>query len=154
MTTHCFVDADHAADKISRKSHTGILIFGNKAPLIAYSKKQNGVQGSTFGSEFIAMRQAVELVQALRYKLRQFGVPIDGPTNMFCDNEAVYKNVAHPDSTLRKKHHSVAFHQCREAVASGMIRVAKENTETNLADLFTKPLSSTRREKLLDGFMY
>ena len=32
---------------------------------------------------------AVELVTALRYKLRMFGVPVDGPTNMFCDNKAV-----------------------------------------------------------------
>ena len=110
-----------------------------------YSKRQNSVQTSTFGSEFMAMRQAVEMVQALRYKVRQFGVPLDGEANMYCDNEAVYKNVVHPDSTIKKKHHSVAYHICREAVASGMIRVAKEGSQTNIADLFTKPLSAPWR---------
>ena len=148
------MDADHASDKISRRSKTGILIFGNKAPLVMFSKRQNSVQTSTFGSEFLALRQAVELIQALRYKLRLFGIPLDGPANVYCDNEAVYRNVSNPDSVLKKKHHSVAYHMCREAVASGMIRIAKEDTETNLADLFTKPLSGPRREMLLDLFMY
>ena len=154
VALHCFVDADHASDKVSRRSQTGIIVFGNKAPLIMYSKKQNSVQTSTFGSEFMAMRQAVEIVQALRFKLRMFGIPLDGPASMYCDNEAVYKNIVHPDSVLKKKHHSVAYHMCREAVASEMIRVAKESSETNIADLFTKPLSAPRRECLLDAFMY
>ena len=154
IALHCFVDADHASDRISRRSQTGILIFGNKAPLVMYSKRQNSVQTSTFGSEFLALRQAVELIQALRYKLRLFGIALDGPANVYCDNEAVYKNVSNPDSVLKKKHHSVAYHMCREAVASGMIRIAKEDSITNLADLLTKPLSGPRRETLLDSFMY
>ena len=152
---HCFVDADHASDKVTRRSQTGIIIFGNKAPLVMFSKRQNSVQTSTFGSEFLALRQAVELVQALRFKIRQFGIPLEeGGANLYCDNEAVYKNVVYPESVLKKKHHSVAYHMCREAVASGMVRVAKEDTRTNIADLFTKPLSGPRRENLIDLFMY
>ena len=73
---------------------------------------------------------------------------------MYYDNEAVYKNIVHLDSTIKKKHHSVAYHMRREAVASGMIRVAKEGTQTNIADLFVKPLSTPRREVLLDLFIY
>ena len=86
MTTHCFVDANHAADKVTRGSQTGILIFCNRAPILWFSKRQNSVESSTFGSEFTALKNAVELVTALRYKLRMFGVPVDGPTDMFCDN--------------------------------------------------------------------
>jgi hypothetical protein len=36
----------------------------------------------------------------------------------------------------------------------GMIRVGKEDTETNLADLLTKMLSRPRRMKLLFSIMY
>ena len=96
----------------------------------------------------------MELIKALRYKLRMFGVPIDGPANMYCDNEAVYKNVAIPSSVLNKKMHSVSYHYCREAVASGTCRIAKEDTQTNLSDLFTKVLPRAKREDLLDRFMY
>jgi len=45
------------------------------------------------------MKNAIELIEALRYKLRMFGVPIDGATNIFCDNEAVTKNCSDPTST-------------------------------------------------------
>jgi len=54
-----------------------------------YSKRQSTVETSTYGSEIIAMRTAVEMVEALRYKLRMFGIPIEGPANVYCDNEAV-----------------------------------------------------------------
>ena len=83
-----------------------------------------------------------------------FGVPIEGPTNVFCDNEWVYKNVSTPESVLKKKHHSIAYHRCREAVAASTIRIAKEPTATNLSDLFSKMLPQFVREKLLDWFTY
>jgi hypothetical protein len=154
MSTHCFVDASHGSDRAIRRSQTGILLFCNKAPIIWHSKRQNTVGASTFGSEFQAMKNAVELTESLRYKLRMFGVPIDSATNIFCDNEAVYKNTTIPESTLKKKHHSIAYHRCREAVAAGTVRVAKEGTLTNLSDLFTKLLPQARREELLDKFTY
>ena len=36
---HCFTNADHASEKVTRRSQTGIIIFENKAPLVMYSKK-------------------------------------------------------------------------------------------------------------------
>ena len=150
----CFCDADHASDRATRRSHTGILIFVNRAPIIWFSKRQNTVETSTFGSEFIAMKIAVELLEALRYKLRMFGVPIDGPANMFCDNQSVVVNVTVPESTLSKKHNAIAYHRVREAVAAKIVRVAKEPTETNLADPLTKQLAAPQRTKLFDRWMY
>ena len=88
----------------------GILMFVNRAPIIRHSKRQNYVETSTFCSEFTAMKNAVELIESLRYKLRMSGVPVDVPTDMFCDNEAVYKNAATPESQLKNKHHSISYH--------------------------------------------
>ena len=97
----------------------------------------------------------MELVEALRYKLRMFGIPIEGPTNVFCDNdEAVTKNTIFPESTLKKKHNSIAYHRSREAVAAGTIRVTKEDGKTNLADVLTKPLAQANKEFLWGRFMY
>ena len=154
VSTHCFVDADHAGNRVTRRSQTGILLFLNRAPIIWYSKRQNTVETSTFGSEFVALRIAVELTEALRYKLRMFGIPIEGPTNVYCDNEAVTKNAIHPESTLKKKHNSIAYHRAREAVAAGTIRVTKEDGKTNLADVLTKLLPQVTKEGLCDKFMY
>ena len=69
MSTHCFVDASHDSDHANRRSQTGILIFCNKATIIWFSKRQNTVEASTFGSKFQAMKKAVELTEALQYKL-------------------------------------------------------------------------------------
>ncbi len=59
-----------------------------------------------------------------------------------------------PESVLKKKHHSIAYHRCREAVANKTSKVAKEGTETNLSDVFTKLMSAPRRRFLLDRFTY
>jgi hypothetical protein len=125
MPTHCFVDANHAGDTETKRSQTGILLFCNKAPNMRFSKRQNSVEASTFRLEFRAMKNVVEMIEALRYKLQMLGVPIEGPTNVFCDNEAVCKNMTRPESILTKKHHSIAHHQSREAVynVAGVITV-------------------------------
>ena len=146
---NCFVDASHAGDKMTRHSHTGILIYGNMAPLIWYSKRQNTIELSTFGAKFVALRIASEMIISLRYKLRMFGIPIDGPCNIFCDNEAVYKNVANPESTLKKKHLSICYHKVQETIASGCLYIYHENTGTNHADMFTKILDSFTKSKFV-----
>ena len=148
ISMSCFVDADHAGCRVSRRSHSGVLIYLNRAPIVWFSKRQNTVESSTFGSEFVSMKQAVELVEGLRYKLRMMGVEVDGPTNVFCDNEAVVKNTTRPESTLKKKHNAIAYHRAREAQAAGIVRIAKEDGDTNLADLFTKLLPGPRLREL------
>jgi hypothetical protein len=154
VSIHCFVDSNHAGNVVTRRSHTGILMFLNKAPIIWYSKRQNTVETSTFGSEFVAMRIAKEMIVSLRFKLRMFGIPIDGPANVYGDNEGVVKNTSIPESTLHKKHLSIAYHAVREAVAAGIMRVGKEPTDTNLADLFTKCLPQARRNLLLSRILW
>ena len=52
----CFVDADHAGCRVTRRSHTGIVIYVNRAPILWFSKRQNTVESATFGSEFVSMR--------------------------------------------------------------------------------------------------
>ena len=66
VSTHCFVDANIAGDMVGRRSHTGILIYVNRAPIIWHSKRQNTVESSTFGSEIVAVKNAIELIESLR----------------------------------------------------------------------------------------
>jgi hypothetical protein len=154
LQINCFVDADHAGNTVTRKSHTGILIFLNMAPTSWYSKRQNTVESSTYSSEFVALKTAIEQIIALRYKLRMMGVPLEGAARVFCDNEAVYKNTSDATATLKKKHQSIAYHLARDSVAASIIVVYKEDGETNLADILTKgTLSSERRTFLRSCIM-
>lgn len=145
----CFVDANHAGEHATRRSHTGFIIYLNNAPTDWYSKKQNTVESSTFGSEFVAMRIALEKIRALRYKLRMFGIPIEGPTNLLGDNESVVNAASKVEGKLNKKHNAICYHAVREASAAGWVRVGWEPTESNVADLFTKMLPIETRGRLL-----
>ena len=66
VTISCFVlDANHAGNVITRRSHTGIIIYVQNAPIIWFSKRQNMVESSSFGSKFVALRTAKDMIVAL-----------------------------------------------------------------------------------------
>jgi hypothetical protein len=119
VVIRCFVDADHAGDKLSRRSRTGFNIFVNGAPIVWYSKRQATIETSTFGSEFVTVKVATETIRGIRYKLRMLGIPIDGPTYFFGDNTSVITNISIPESVLKKKSNSIAYHCIGEAIAMG-----------------------------------
>ena len=84
-----YVDADLAGDKLIRLSRAGFVIYPNQAPIYWFSKRQNGVYFSTFGGEFISMKQCCEYVRGLRYKLRIMGIPVIGCSFLYGDNQSV-----------------------------------------------------------------
>ena len=94
------------------------------------------------------MRIARDLISAMRIKLKSFGIPVQGPANTYGDNGAVIKNTSIPESTLNKKHNSINYHIVRESVAARIMRIGKEDTETNIADAFTKLLHTDHKRKL------
>jgi hypothetical protein len=69
MTLRVYVDSDHAGDLVTRRSRTGFVVFLNGAPIYWSSKKQTSCETSTFGSEFVVMKQATEYIRGSSYKL-------------------------------------------------------------------------------------
>ena len=62
------------------------------------------------------------------------GIDVVGTTSVLCDNK----------STIKKKHVAVAYHRVREAQAAGIVRIAHERSEGNLADILTKLLVASK----------
>ena len=149
-----FVDASHAANVVTRQSRTGVLIYVNRAPILWYSKKQNSIETSTFGSEFMALKTGVELLEGLRYKLRMMGIGMDGHAHVRVDNMSVVHNSSLPESTLKKKSNSIAYHYVRSKVAAGIARIAYEPTGSNLADMLTKIQPGPVRQRLAQKVLY
>ena len=141
------VDADHASDTVSRRSRTGFLVYLNLALTYWWSKKQTSIESSSFGSEFIAMKQCCEYLRGLRYKLRMLGIPCDGPSLIYGDNQSVLANTTIPDSALKKKSQSIAYHFVREGVARDEWRTTYINTHDNEADLLTKVLPNGEKRR-------
>eukprot|EP00980_Cylindrotheca_fusiformis_P022698 scaffold9600_cov79-Cylindrotheca_fusiformis.AAC.1 len=73
LAINIFVDADHAHDKVSGRSITGLLATVGSTPVTWKSKRQTSVQTSTFGAEFTALKLAVEEAITIRYHLRSMG---------------------------------------------------------------------------------
>ena len=133
-----FVDANLYHDKITGRSVSGILHLVNQTPIDWYSKKQSTVETATYGSEFVAARIATDQIIDLRNTLRYLGVPVQGPSLMFGDNESVVNSGAQPDAKLHKRHNALSFHRVREAIAAGIVRFIHIPGHINPADILTK----------------
>jgi hypothetical protein len=136
-----YVDADHARDKLTRRSTTGIIVLLNNTPLIWLSKGQKTVETSTYGSELVAGRIAAELIIATRYKLMMLGIKIKETSLLVGDNMPVVLNTTIPSSMLRKKHQACNYHKIRETIAGDIINFGHIPSQNNIADICTKPLS-------------
>ena len=145
LSTTCFVDANHAGCCLTRRSQTGIIFFCNCAPIIWVSKRQTTVESITFGSKSIAMKSAT-----LQYKLRMSVIPVEEATQVLCNNQAMVRNTTMPESTLKIKHNSIAYHCNWKCIALGMAIVGKVNTDNNVTDLGTKVLPLPKRKRLLE----
>ena len=77
------------------------------------------------------------------------GIKVDEPAFVFGDNKSVLYNTTDPGSTLKKKSNAIAYHFVREGVARDEWRTTYINTDENVADLFTKPLSGPKRWKFV-----
>ena len=136
-----YVDADHAHDILTRRSVTGILLMINNTPVKWFSKRQKTVETSTYGSELVAAKQAVEFILEYRYMLRMMGVNIEKSALMLGDNKSVIVNTTMPSSVLKKKHCAVNYHRVREMCACQVLKFAFIESTGNYADILTKPVS-------------
>ena len=149
-----FVDSYHAGDKSDRRSRTRYMIFTNMAMINWHTKKQATVEGAVFGDEFVAMKQGVEALRGIRFKLRMMGVKIDGPTYVYGDNMYVIHKISKPESVLKKKSNSICYHFVREAVSMRECLTTHVQTARNWADLLTKVLYGKKRQELVQGVLF
>ena len=109
VEVNIFVDASHADDKIDRKSVTGMMIYIGDMLIKSVSKRQKSVATSTFSSEFLALKSAVEEAQGIRLLLQSIGVPLQGPIQVQSDSESVLKSAANPGHESKRKHVTISF---------------------------------------------
>ena len=148
-----YVDSEHAGEQLTRRSRMGFFIFLNMAPVIWFSKRQPTVETSVFGAEFVAMKNGMETLRGLRYKLRMMGVQLSGPSFVYGDNMSVIHNTQRPESMLRKKSNSICYHAIRESVAMGEMLTGHVSTHHNPADIATKVLGGGQKRDYLVGLV-
>ena len=149
LSLNIFVDANHGHDKVTGRSISGIISFVGRTPIYWSAKRQSSVQTTTFGSEFIALKKAVEEAITLRYYLQSMGVRISKPVVIYGDNLSSITNTTLPGSALSKKYLALSYHFCREHYSANIVDIRKIDSKDNYSDAMTKALVSPE----FNGFM-
>lgn len=88
-------------DKHTCRSHNGYMVSMIMTLIQWLLKAQYTVETSVFGTEFDAMKQSIDTLHGIRYKLQIMGMDIDGPTKIHGDMSVI--NNSKPRCTLKKK---------------------------------------------------
>eukprot|EP00957_Ditylum_brightwellii_P111577 8510587-Ditylum_brightwellii.AAC.1 len=75
------------------------------------------------------------------------GIPCEGPAYIYGDNQSVLASTTIPDSTLKKKSQSIAYHFVGEGSARDKWQTSYVNTSENDSDLLTKLLPDGEKRK-------
>ena len=69
------------------------------------------------------------------------GIQCNFPAFIYGDNQSILANTTMPNSMLKKKSNSIAYHFVREGTARDEWRDTYINNNDNRSNLLTKPLS-------------
>jgi hypothetical protein len=148
-----YVDADHARDPDSRRSVTGYVFLLADGPVSWNSKQQSSVALSSMEAEYMAASAACQEAVWLDRVLKELGNTNINAITLFEDNKSCIQFAKNNSVHKRSKHIDQRYHYIRELVAENRIKLEYIPTELNIADMFTKPLTSERFVMLRDRFM-
>ena len=139
-----FTDSDWARCKATRRSTGGYVLslFGNL--LSCASKRFPTVALSTMEAEYMTLSEAVRALLHFRNMVIEFPDLFTLPRKIpvLCDNKSAIFVADNLVNNSRSKHIDIRYHFVRERVHEGLIEILHVASEDNLADWFTKPLTT------------
>jgi hypothetical protein len=142
-----WVDADFAADLVTRRSHTGYIIMMNGGPISWKSVKQKSVSLSTAESEWYAASEAGKELLYLRIIMREFGFPQIWPSHLYEDSRAVIAMAENPSNRKGARHIDTRGHFIDQLVKDHIIKLVPCRTNKMVADALTKNLPAPAFEQ-------
>ena len=136
-----WTDADYAND-MAAKSISGYGIKLCNGPIIWYSKRQSTTAQSTAEAEYISANMCARTLVWLRQLLSCLGFPPTGPTTIYEDNQSCIAIAKNPQINEKTAHIQVKYHYIREKMDDDSIKLVYCKTDEQIADMFTKGLSS------------
>jgi hypothetical protein len=141
-------DADWAGNCDDRKSTSTYICFLGFNPIYWSSKKQQAVARSSTKAEYRALANAASETLWLIALFAELGHYTSAPPQLLCDNLGATHLSFNPVQHSRMKHIQIDLHFVHDIVQKGTLHVHHVNTQDQLADLLTKPISRQRTELL------
>ena len=149
MKLEAFSDADYAGDVKDRKSVTGYVIMMSGGPISWCSRKQSIVALSTTEAEYIAAAECCKELKYLKTLIEELtGERVEA--ELCVNNQSEIKITESGQVTHRSKHIDVMYHYISEQLKEKLFSIKYCNTETQVADILTKPLSPEKFTKFRD----
>ncbi|KAA0048308.1 gag-pol polyprotein [Cucumis melo var. makuwa] len=132
-----------------KSASSGCFFLGNN--LISwFSKKQNSVSLSTAEAEYIAVGSGCTQLIWMKNMLHEYEITQDVMT-MYCDNMNAIDISKNPIQRSRTKYIDIRHHFIRELIENKIITLEHIRSNSQLADIFTKPLDATTFDHLRAG---
>nr|XP_016447736.1 PREDICTED: uncharacterized protein LOC107772776 [Nicotiana tabacum] len=119
------------------------------SPIALKSKKQPTISLASAKAEYMALRKTIAALTWLVRLLADLGRSISAPILLYCDNTLAISIAKNPISHKRTKHIELDYHFVRKKLVGGLISLNYIPTASQLADIFTKPLTRIQHQFLL-----
>ena len=166
----CWADTDFCGnwdknlapdDSSTAKSRSGYFITYAGCPLLWASKLQTEIALSTTEAEYMSLSQALREViplMDLAQEVKDLGIGTGSEIpKIYCrafeDNSGALEMAKTHKMRPRTKHINVKFHHFREYVRAGKIEIHAVTTLDQIADIFTKPLSTDLFKKFRERIL-
>ncbi|XP_068644922.1 secreted RxLR effector protein 161-like [Aristolochia californica] len=137
-----YCDADYAGDHDTRRSTTRYVFKLGSGTISWCSKRQPTVSLSTTEAEYRAAALAAQESTWLIQLMNNLHQPVEYAVPLYCDNQSAIRLAENPVFHARTKHIEVHYHFIREKVLQEEIELRPIKTDDQVADLFTKSLST------------
>ena len=140
-----YSDADHAGDKVTRRSTSASVIMFAGGAVLWKNKLQRCIALSSMEAEYIVASETAKSIVWMDRLLKDVSVISDEkmPT-LYIDNQSAIKLIGNPEFHERCKHIEMRYHFVRQLLSEKKIDVQYIPTEDQVEDIFTKGLPSER----------
>jgi transposase InsO family protein len=143
-----YSDSDWAENREGRKSHSGLFCAVNGGTVMWSCRKQDVVALSSAEAEFIALTETCKEIIWINRVAGNFGVKNVVPITVKTDSQSAMAMCENQRFSHRTKHIDTRYYFVKDLVNNGTIKLSYQPTESNIADMMTKPLGGNKIEHL------